>query len=612
MHALFESKENLYWTSRIAANTGNPQKMWRSISSVLKRDKDPTTAPPLLTADQLSQFFIDKIEAVRIATKDSEPPTFSACEGNHQFACFREYTMNEMRRVLLNSPVKTCSLDPIPTNILLESIDVVLPFITAMCNASLTEGCLPASQKKAIITPAVKKPNLDPDEPKNYRPISNLAFISKVIERVVSEQVRSYLITSDLMPSLQSAYRPGHSTETALLKVISDILDAADGKRVTLLSLLDMSAAFDTVDFQILLRRLEVTYGIGGKVLDWFKSFLTDRTQTVTFAGNLSASTRLLCGVPQGSVLGPLLFVLYAADVMKIARDHGINVHAYADDMQTYVSCEADDQLSASARLLDCIAEVERWMSSNRLKLNADKTEFIWLGTRQQLAKLRIQPLVVGGQNIVPVQSARNLGVILDDQLTMDAHAKNIVRGCLYQLRQLRSVKRSLTQEARRALVTAFIASRVDYCNAVFYGVTQSTIHRLQSCLNAAARLVTGVGKFDHITPVLRDTLHWLPVEQRVTFKVAVLAFDCVRGTCPAYYHDVCTPLVNVPGRRVTRSAQRGDLHVPSTRTVLGTRSFRVAAPTVWNSLPPHLHSPTISRGQFRAGLKTHLFQEAY
>ena len=286
------------------------------------------------------------------------------------------------------------------------------------------------------------------------------------------------------MPPLQSAYRPGHSTETALLKVISDIIDAADGKMVTLLSLLDMSAAFDTVDFQILLRRLEITYGIGGKVLGWFTSFLSDRTQTVTFAGDRSAPTRLLCGVPQGSVLGPLLFVLYAADVMRIARDHGIHVHAYADDMQTYISCEAVDQQSASARLLACIAEVDRWMSSNRLKLNADKTEFIWLGTRQQLSKLSSQPLAVGGQDVVPVHSARNLGLILDDQLTMDAHARNIVRSCFYQLRQLRSVQRSLPEEARRALVTAFIASRVDYCNAVFYGVAQSTTHRLQVCLN--------------------------------------------------------------------------------------------------------------------------------
>ena len=126
--------------------------MWRSISSVLKRDKDPSAAQPLLTANQLSQFFIDKIEAVRTATKDSDTPTYPACEGNHQFTSFREYTTDEVRRVLLNSPVKTCSLDPIPTDILLESIDVVLPFITEMCNASLREGHLPASQKRAIIT----------------------------------------------------------------------------------------------------------------------------------------------------------------------------------------------------------------------------------------------------------------------------------------------------------------------------------------------------------------------------------------------------------------------------------------------------------------------------
>lgn len=612
MHTLYLQKENLYWTSCIAANTGNPRKMWRSISSVLKKDKDPSAAFPLLTADQLSQFFVDKIETVRNATKDANAPSYPPCPPGLQFVSFREYSMDEVRRVLVNSPVKTCSLDPIPTDMLLESIDIVLPYICTMCNRSLSEGYLPAGQKEAIITPVVKKPNLDSDEPKNYRPISNLAFISKVIERIVSEQVRTYLTESNLMPPLQSAYRPGHSTETALLKIISDIIDAADEQKATLLSLLDMSAAFDTVDFQILLRRLETTYGIGGKVLGWFSSFLSDRKQIIAFAGKRSTPSRLVCGVPQGSVLGPLLFVLYAADVMKIAHDHGVNVHAYADDMQTYVSCQADDQQSAIDRLLACIADVSKWMSSNRLKLNADKTEFIWLGTNQQLAKITRQPLTVGGQVIAPVQLARNLGVILDDQLKMDAHARSIVRSCFYQLRQLRSVQRSLTIEARRALVTAFIASRVDYCNAVFYGVAKSTIHRLQICLSAAARLVTGVGKFNHITPVLRDTLHWLPVEQRITFKIATLAFDCVRGTCPAYFHGICNPLVKIDGRSNLRSAQRGDVHTPRTKLVLGTRSFRVAGPAVWNSLPPELHLPTINRRQFRDGLKTYLFKKAY
>ena len=420
-------------------------------------------------------------------------------------------------------------MDYIPTDILIDEIDTVLPFITAMCNASIKEAYLPVNMKEAIISPILKKPGLDTDEPKSYRPVSNLPFMSKVIERLVSQQLKSYLADAKLMPALQSAYRSGHSTETALVKVISDIIDAADCKKVTLLSLLDMSAAFDTVDFNILLKRLEITYGISGNALDWFRSYLSNRIQKVPFSDQLSVPSKLICGVPQGSVLGPLLFILYAADVSKIAEDHGVMMHAYADDTQTYVSCDAANQQEATTKLLSCIREIDSWMSSNRLKLNADKTEFMWLGTRQQLSKIDNEPLHVGGQLLSPSNSARSLGVVIDGQLTMDKHAKNVVKNCFYQLRQLRSVKRSLTLEARRSLMAAFIASRVDYCNAIFYGVAKSTIRRLQSCLNAAARLVVDAGKYDHITVVLRDVVHWLPVEQRITFKVAALAFDCVR-----------------------------------------------------------------------------------
>ena len=214
--------------------------------------------------------------------------------------------MEEIRGVLIRSPAKTCSLDPIPTDVLLESIDILLPFICLMCNSSLLEGCLPGSQKAAIITPVLKKSNLDQDDAKNYRPISNLTFISKVIERIVAEQLKKHLVDSNSMPPLQSAYRSGHSTETALIKVISDIIDAADGQQVTLLGLLDMSAAFDTVDHDILLHRLETSYGIRGRALRWLTSFLTGRTQAVSYAGRTSPQCRLSCGVPQGSVLGPL------------------------------------------------------------------------------------------------------------------------------------------------------------------------------------------------------------------------------------------------------------------------------------------------------------------
>ena len=168
-------------------------------------------------------------------------------------------------------------------------------------------------------------------------------------------------------------------------------------------------------------------------------------------------------------------------------------------------------------------------MSSNRLKLNASKTEFIWIGTRRQLSKVEEEGLMVGGQSITPMVKVRDLGVYIDRELTMEAHVSNTVR-CMYQLRQLRSVKRSLTFDSRRALTTAFVASRMDYCNGVLYGVAKGEVQRLQMVLNAAARLVVGTGKFSHLTPILRDVLHWLPVQHRISYKIAILARDCIHG----------------------------------------------------------------------------------
>ena len=154
-------------------------------------------------------------------------------------------------------------------------------------------------------------------------------------------------------------------------------------------------------------------------------------------------------------------------------------------------------------------------MSSNRLKLNAEKIEFIWLGTRQQMAKVTVSPLQVKDQLITPLDKVRDLGVIIDGELSMDQHVWNVVRGCFYQVRQLRSVRRSLTIDARRTLAAAFVATRVDYCNAVLYGAS-TQVTRRQMVLNAATRLVVGVGKFDHVTPVPPDVLHYLPVPQRI------------------------------------------------------------------------------------------------
>ena len=359
------------------------------------------------------------------------------------------------------------------------------------------------------------------------------------------------------MPDEQSAYRRNHSTETALLRVISDLLNSMDKQEVTLLGLLDLSAAFDCVNHDILLSRLERTYGIESLAIEWIRSFLVDRKQQVTFRGQLSGILRLVFGIPQGSVLGPLLFLLYTAELLDIIKDQGMKAHSYADDTQVHVRTEAADVETAVQRFVSCTERIESWMSSNRLKMNADKTQVIWIGSRQQLAKVDIKEFQLLSANILFSTTVSNLGVHLDSQLTMQDHVAAMCRSCFFQSRQLRTIWSSLTTDAAKTLAQAFVGGRLDYCNSLLYGVSGELLRRLQSVQNAAAQFITGTRKYDHITPVLRS-LHWLPVRQRIIFKIATLMYRCLNGLAPSYLAAECTVVSAIPGWRQLRYATSG------------------------------------------------------
>ena len=259
--------------------------------------------------------------------------------------------------------------------------------------------------------------------------------------------------------------------------------------------------------------------------------------------------------------------------------------------------------------LCSCVASI--WMSSNRLWLNAGKTQFIWLGSSQMLAKTNKEPLSVSGVDILPLNAVHDLGVILDSNLTMKKHVDGIIRSCCYQLRQLRSIHRSLTFDA--VLAPAFIHSWVDYRNAILFGVGDGVIRKLQSVLHAAARLVTGVHRNDQITLTLHDVLHWLPVQLRIAYRIAMMTFSYVRCTGPAYFSNVCTPVQMVAGCDKLNSARHGHIIVPAMKTkTFGSRSFSSAARTICNSLPANLLDINISWGQSAKGLRTWLFGCAY
>ncbi|KAL8610879.1 hypothetical protein ACOMHN_056734 [Nucella lapillus] len=296
----------------------------------------PTIFPLHALPDMFSDFFCSKVEKIRNdldAQVVASHPLGKPFDGEPLFS-FSQVTEDDVLKILKSSAPKTCDLDPLPTPLLYECLDTVLPYLTKMINDSLLTGVFPDAHKTAIVTPLLKKPTLDVNDLKNFRPVSNLSFVSKVIEKIVLSQLSTHLSSNQLFNPYQSAYRHGHSTETALLKVVSDLLLSLDEGKVSVLALLDLSAAFDTIDHLILLSHLEHVFGVSDTALNWFRSYLSGRTQCVSIQNCQSSPASLAYGVPQGSVLGPVLFVLYTAPLTDLISSHSVIPHSYADDTQ--------------------------------------------------------------------------------------------------------------------------------------------------------------------------------------------------------------------------------------------------------------------------------------
>ena len=288
----------------------------------------------------------------------------------------------------------------------------------------MLDGALPDCEKLAAVTPILKKPGLDSDSAANYQPISNMTFLFKLIEHLVCRQLTAHLFQHHLLPPQKSAYYWHHSIEIATLKVVSDIINAAETDHVIILALFDLTAAFDTVDHGIQLQQLSYLYDFGGTPLRWIRSFLSDRIQVSHFFDQQFAQSVLTCSVPQGSVSGSIMFTLYTTDVIRIALSFGVTAHCFADDLKLYVHCRTDEAAAAVARLIACIAAIEMWMGSNRLKVNPEKTKFIRLGSRNQLAAIYIAPLHLHDRTVIaPSTNVHNLGVIfVSEIMTMPDH----------------------------------------------------------------------------------------------------------------------------------------------------------------------------------------------
>ena len=272
---------------------------------------------------------------------------------------------------------------------------------------------------------------------------------------------------------------------------------------------------------------------MSGTALSWFNSYLTGRSYFVNLANFDSDKHNICSGIPQGSILGPLLFSLYILPLGELISKHGVNFHFYADDTQLYLSVAPDDP-NALDPLVACLSSIKCWMNENFLKLNEDKTEVLIVGSNEQRESILSR---LGNLNVENNTAVKNLGVIIDAELNFDAHIKQVTKTAFYHLRNIARIRDFLSLDDAKTLIHAFVFSRLDYCNALFSGLPKKTTDRLQLVQNAAARVLTKTKMREHITPILAS-LHWLPVVFRIDFKVLLLVYKALNGLAPPYLSD--------------------------------------------------------------------------
>lgn len=307
-----------------------------------------------------------------------------------------------------------------------------------------------------------------------------------------------FLQDNGITELFQSGFKALHSTESAFLKVSNDVLLSTDSGTFVVLVLLDLSAAFDTVDHSILISRLEHCVGIRGITLDWFQSYLTDRSFCVKIDNFASIKVPLPHGVPQGSILGPLLFGLYFIPLGSVFRKHSISFHFYADDCQIYVPLAQNNAHSVQP-LIDCLNDIKAWLSFNFHSLNENKTDVMVFGP----SCCSPPNGDLGPLSLYLKECVSNLGVKFNSDFKFEKQISSVVQKSFYQLHQIAKVKPILSRPDLEKLIHAFITTRLDYCNALYVGISQASLARLRLVQNSAARLLTQTCRHEHITPIL-------------------------------------------------------------------------------------------------------------
>ena len=543
-------KKNFLKTN--SKSIGKPKDLWKAIKSLGLPSKSGRCIVGALTENQIVKHdtksilktfksFYSNLTGNLLAKHRKSPNRYtikfisdyykklSLSENFKLDATTEGYLFNILKNVEVT---KAAGIDQISGKFLKDGARILAKPISELCNLSMTLGSFPDACKIAKVKPLFKKGSKT--DPSNYRPISLLPLLSKVFERVVFNQTEEFLSLNKVLYDYQSGFRKNHSTDTCLSFLNDKILKGFDDGLLTGMILINLQKAFDTINHDILLKKLSII-GFSDHTVKWFQSYLSNRKFTVNLENSFSEVSNISCGVPQGSIVGPLLFLIYVNDMPMAVK---CNLFLYADD--TCLVFQSKNVKDIEKQLNEDFAHICDWFVDNKLSIHfgEDKTKSILFASKSKIKKLQKLEIIYNSIPIKQHSRVTYLGCILEETMSGESMAHKVISKVNARLKFLHRKNKYLTPNLRRLLCNALIQPHFDYaCSAWYPNLSKKLKNRIQTSQNKCIRFCLQLDKMSHISQKEFKAINWL--KERYNQCVNSIVFKYFDNQCPHYLTEV-------------------------------------------------------------------------